>query len=55
MTETDLYQFITQSKLGVLGTIGESGKPQSALLGIGVTEKLEIVFDTVKSSGNIAT
>jgi pyridoxine/pyridoxamine 5'-phosphate oxidase len=50
MTETDLYQFITQSKLGVLGTIGESGAPQSALVGIGVTEKLEIVFATVKSS-----
>lgn len=50
MTETDLYQFIAQSKLGVLGTIGESGAPQSALVGIAVTEKLEIVFDTVKSS-----
>src|SRR5580693_9511855 len=50
MTETDLNQFIAQSKLGVLGTIGESGAPQSALVGIGVTEKLEIVFDTVKSS-----
>jgi|SRR5580658_9561743 pyridoxine/pyridoxamine 5'-phosphate oxidase len=50
MIETEVYQFITQSKLGVLGTIGELGAPQSALVGIGVTEKLEIVFDTVKSS-----
>jgi pyridoxine/pyridoxamine 5'-phosphate oxidase len=50
MTETDLYTFIAQSKLGVLGTIGESGTPQSSLVGIAVTEDLEIVFDTVKSS-----
>lgn len=49
MTEIDLYKFIAQSKLGVLGTVGETG-PQSALVGIAVTEKLEIVFDTIKSS-----
>jgi pyridoxine/pyridoxamine 5'-phosphate oxidase len=50
MIETDLYTFIAGCKYGVLGTIGDSGAPQSALVGIGVTEKLEIVFDTVKSS-----
>jgi general stress protein 26 len=50
MTETDLYSFIAGCKYGVLGTTGESGAPQSALVGIAVTEKLEIVFDTVKSS-----
>jgi hypothetical protein len=50
LTRTDLYNFITQSKLGVLGTIGGTGAPQSALVGIAVTEHLEIVFDTVKSS-----
>jgi pyridoxine/pyridoxamine 5'-phosphate oxidase len=50
MTEADLYSFLAKYKLGVLGTIGPSGAPQAALLGIAVTEKLEIVFDTVKSS-----
>jgi pyridoxine/pyridoxamine 5'-phosphate oxidase len=50
MTESDLCTFIAQSRYGVLGTIGESGAPQSALVGIGITETLEIVFDTVKSS-----
>jgi pyridoxine/pyridoxamine 5'-phosphate oxidase len=50
MTEADLYAFIGQCKLGVLGTIAEGNMPQSALVGIAVTPQLEIVFDTVKSS-----
>jgi hypothetical protein len=50
MTEADLYKFLIQCKLGVLGTIGEANTPQSALVGIAVTEDLEIVFDTVKTS-----
>ncbi|HYL91895.1 MAG TPA: pyridoxamine 5'-phosphate oxidase family protein [Alphaproteobacteria bacterium] len=50
MTKRDLYLFIKQWKLGVLSSLGASGVPQSALVGIAVTENLEIVFDTVKSS-----
>ena len=50
MTETDLYAFLARHRLGVLGTICQSGTPQSALMGIAVTPQLEIIFDTVKSS-----
>jgi Pyridoxamine 5'-phosphate oxidase len=50
VTHADLLHFIAQSKLGVLSSIGPSGTPQSALVGFAVTENLEIVFDTVKSS-----
>jgi len=50
MTQADLVAFFAQHKLGVLGTIGPAGTPQSALVGIAVTSQLEIVFDTVKSS-----
>ncbi|MBV9405030.1 MAG: pyridoxamine 5'-phosphate oxidase family protein [Acidobacteriaceae bacterium] len=50
MTEADVYRFLAQCKLGVLGTIADAGVPQSALVGIAVTERLEIVFDTLKSS-----
>ena len=50
MTEGDLYTFLAKCKLGVVSTIGPTGTPQSALMGIAVTEQLEIVFDTVKSS-----
>lgn len=50
MTQADLYSFLGKQKLGVLGTIGPAGSPQSAVMGIAVTDKFEIVFDTVKHS-----
>jgi pyridoxine/pyridoxamine 5'-phosphate oxidase len=50
MTKTDLYNFMLTCKLGVLGTIGPDHRPQSSLVGIAVSEGLEIIFDTVKSS-----
>ncbi len=48
MTQSDLYQFMSRHKLGVLGSIGNAGTPQSALVGVAVTPNLELVFDTVK-------
>ena len=50
MTHTDLFRFIAKSKLGVQSSAGPAGTPQSALVGFAVTEKLEIIFDTVKTS-----
>lgn len=50
MTKSDLYTFMTRSKLGVLGTVSRDGSPQSALVGIAITPEMEIVFDTVKTS-----
>jgi pyridoxine/pyridoxamine 5'-phosphate oxidase len=54
MTEADVRAFMTQWKLGVLGTIGPTGSPQAALVGIATTPRLEVVFDTVKSSRKYA-
>ena len=54
MTETELYTFMSQCRLGVLGSIRGKGLPQAALVGIAVTPQLEIVFDTVKSSRKYA-
>lgn len=50
MTETELYAFIQQHRLGVLGTVFAADQPQSALVGVAVTPDLELIFDTVKSS-----
>ena len=50
MTRSELHAFLKTQKLGVLGTTGPDGAPQSALVGIAVTEHLEILFDTVRSS-----
>ncbi len=50
MTKVEVYRFITAHKLGVLGYVSAQGAPRSALVGIGVTPELEIIFDTVSSS-----
>lgn len=49
-----IYKFISRHKLGVVSTINQEGKPESALVGIAVSENLEIVFDTVSSSRKYA-
>src|SRR5437763_6355980 len=54
MTKTDLYFFLANCRLGVLGTIGPDDGPQSSLVGIAVNENLEIVFDTVRRSRKYA-
>jgi len=50
MTKAELYGFLAAHTLGVLGSISADGAPQSALVGIAVTEDLEIVFDTLDST-----
>ena len=50
MTKTDLYDFLAGCKLGVLGTIGKDNRPQSSLVGIAITNELEIIFDTLNST-----
>jgi general stress protein 26 len=44
------YQFINQHKLGVVATINMAGNSEAALIGIAVSDKLEIIFDTVNTS-----
>jgi hypothetical protein len=50
MTRAELFAFISGCNLGVLGSVSPEGVPQSALVGIAVTEKLEIVFDTLNTT-----
>jgi pyridoxine/pyridoxamine 5'-phosphate oxidase len=50
MTKLELYQFVAGHSLAVLGSISPEGAPQSALVGIAVTEDLEIVFDTLNTT-----
>lgn len=50
MTKEFLYRYISSRKLAVLSTVNVQGNPESAVIGIAVTEGLEIVFDTVMSS-----
>jgi hypothetical protein len=50
MTKAELFAFISGCRLGVLGSVSPQGVPQSVMVGIAVTEKLEIVFDTLDTT-----
>ncbi|BAU55466.1 pyridoxamine 5'-phosphate oxidase family protein [Mucilaginibacter gotjawali] len=50
MTKEFLYNFIKQHRLAVISTTSKKNKPEAALIGFAVSEELEIVFDTVKTS-----
>ena len=53
MTPSDFHAFLRQQRLAVLSTVRD-GTPQAALVGIAVTDTLEIVFDTVTGSRKYA-
>jgi pyridoxine/pyridoxamine 5'-phosphate oxidase len=50
MTKAQLYGFMSAQRYGVLGSVSPEGEPQSALVGIAVSEDLEIVFDTLNTT-----
>ncbi|HEU4719362.1 MAG TPA: pyridoxamine 5'-phosphate oxidase family protein [Bacteroidia bacterium] len=50
MTKDFLFRFLREHKLAVISSLSSKGKPESALVGIAVTENLELIFDTVMSS-----
>ena len=50
MDRAGIYAFMSQHRYGVVSSIGSNGTPQSALIGIASTSRLEVIFDTVKSS-----
>ena len=49
MNKSDLLSYMRAHKLAVIGTAGANG-PQGALVGVAVTDDLQIVFDTVSDS-----
>ncbi|HXB45903.1 MAG TPA: pyridoxamine 5'-phosphate oxidase family protein [Puia sp.] len=50
MTKEFIYHFIKQHILAVITTCSKENRPEAALIGIAVSEDIEIIFDTVKSS-----
>lgn len=54
MTRNDLLAFLRTQRLGVVTSLSGAGAPQAAVVGIAVTDELEIVFDTVRSSRKYA-
>jgi pyridoxine/pyridoxamine 5'-phosphate oxidase len=45
--------FLRTKKFGVLSTISPEGEPEAAVVGIAVTDQLEIVFDTLSTTRKI--
>jgi hypothetical protein len=50
MTPAELLTFVRRSRLAVVSTATAAGAPQAAVVGIAVTDALEIVFDTLETS-----
>jgi hypothetical protein len=50
VTAQDVLDFIRGERLAVEATMAASGAPQAAMVGIGVSERLELVFDTLGST-----
>lgn len=50
MNRDELLAFLRRHKLAVQATVSPSGMPQAAVVGIGVSDDLEIVFDTLGAS-----
>ncbi len=54
MNSVDLKSFVDQHRWGVQSSASEDGLPQAALIGIAMTERNEIVFDTLSTSRKAA-
>ncbi len=50
MTPRILLDFMRRHRVAVQATVSPSGAPQSALVGIAVTDRFEIVFDTIETT-----
>jgi hypothetical protein len=50
VTHDQLLRFLQAQRLGVVASISPTGDPQSAVVGIAVTDMMEIVFDTLSTT-----
>jgi general stress protein 26 len=48
-----LLAFLRKHRLGVLSTVSPEGKPEAAVVGIAITDDLEILFDTLTTTRKI--
>ncbi len=48
--ETELLAYMRSHRLAVVASIGANGAPQSALVGIAVSSRCELVFDTTSDT-----
>jgi general stress protein 26 len=54
VTTAELLRFLKKHRLGVPSTVSPEGEPEAAVVGIAVTDRLEIVFDTLSTTRKCA-
>jgi hypothetical protein len=54
MTTADVLKFLRANRLAVQASRGADGTTQAALVGFGVSDELEIVFDTLDTTRKVA-
>jgi pyridoxine/pyridoxamine 5'-phosphate oxidase len=54
VTRDHILRFLQAQRLGIVASISPAGDPQSGVVGIAVTDRLEIVFDTLSSTRKCA-
>lgn len=54
MDVVEICDFIIRQRYGVVSSVAANGAPQSALVGIASSSRLEIVFDTLNSTRKYA-
>ncbi|MGA3123838.1 MAG: pyridoxamine 5'-phosphate oxidase family protein [Polyangiaceae bacterium] len=54
MTRSELLAFLRDHRLCVQASVSSAGTPQAAVVGFGVSDDLEIVFDTIGASRKMA-
>jgi pyridoxine/pyridoxamine 5'-phosphate oxidase len=54
VTPAEIYEFLRGHRLAVIATVDPSASPQAAVIGIAVTESLDIIFDTLRTSRKYA-
>ena len=54
LNNAELYSFMKRARYGVVSSLAADGKPQSALVAVAITPKLEIVFDTLTTTRKYA-
>ena len=50
MKREDLLRFMREHRYAVVSTVSASGRPQSAIVGVVVTDQFEVFFDTLAPS-----
>lgn len=50
MNKAEVWDFLQKQRLGVLATVSPNGDPEAAEVGIAVTDRLELLFDTLNTT-----